>query len=100
MKNDFLTTIVIAVVGVIGGFLITNMLVGEIKSATVKTLEEGVSADLAEPNPEIFNYRALNPTVEVYVGNCDKRNEFGECVEENTDPYIDEGQQIDQEEEE
>lgn len=81
MKTDFLTAVVIAIVGLVGGYLVTNMLVGPIGSTTVKTLEESVSSELAEPNPEIFNYRALNPTVEVYVGDCDEYNEFGDCKE-------------------
>ena len=93
MKNDFLTTIVIAIVGLMGGFFVTNMLMGEIESVSVKNIAEGVSADLADPDPEVFNYRALNPTVQVYVGDCDERDEFGECIEDNTDPYIDDDQQ-------
>lgn len=97
MKNDLLTTIVIAIVGLVGGFFVTSMLMGEIKSVSVKNIAEGVNADLADPDPEVFNYRALNPTVQVYVGDCDKRDEFGECIEDNTDPYIDNAQQPAQE---
>lgn len=90
MKTDFLTAIVIAIIGVIGGYFVTSMLAGPIGSVTVKTLEESVSSDLAEPDPEIFNYRALNPTVEVYVGDCEEYNEFGDCKEVESQPLTDE----------
>lgn len=93
MKTDLFTSIVIAIVGAVGGGLVTNMLLGPIESTTVKTIEEHVSADLAEPDPEVFNYRALNPTVEVYVGDCDEYNEFGECVEPETQSSTDALQQ-------
>lgn len=81
MKNDFLTTIVIAIVGAVGGFVVTNMLMAPIEKVTVKTVESSVSSDLAEPDPEVFNYKALNPTVEVYVGNCDEGAESADCKE-------------------
>lgn len=100
MKTDLLTTVVIAIVGALGGFFITNLLMGDIQSVSVKTLEDGVTSELAEPDPEIFNYRALNPTVEVYVGDCDNYNEYGECTEDVSDPYVDNGQQLQQEDQE
>lgn len=89
MKNEFLTAIVIAIIAVVGGFLVTNTLMGPVKSVTIKTIEEGVGSELAEPNPEIFNYRALNPTVEVYVGDCVEYNEFGDCKEGESQTYVD-----------
>ena len=80
MKNDLLTTIVIAIVGLVGGFFVTNMLMGEIESVSVKNIAEGVSADLADPDPEVFNYRALNPTVEVYI-DCSNYDVDGSCLD-------------------
>ena len=47
-------------------------------------LHSGIS-QTAEPNVGIFNYKALNPTVEVYVGNCEEYNAVGECVDTNTE---------------
>ena len=80
MKNDLLTAIGAAIAGLVIAFFITNFLKGEIEPFTVKTIDESVNVELVDPNPEIFNYRALNPTVEVYIGSCLEYNESGECV--------------------
>lgn len=92
MKNDLASAIVACIVGLIVAFFVTGFFKGEIEPFTIKTIEETVDIDLAEPNPEVFNYRALNPTVEVFVGLCIEYNENGECVE-----AIDEAEQQAQE---
>ncbi len=83
MKTDLFSSIVAAVAGALIGFFVTNLFIEPIEDVTYTTIdtETIVDTELAEPDPEIFNYRALNPTVEVYVGECDEYNEFGECVE-------------------
>ena len=43
-----------------------------------------MSYELTEPDEEIFNPRALNPTVEVYVGNCKEFDYNGQCIDNNT----------------
>ena len=86
MKTDLATSIGLAIVGVIIAYLICNILVGTwaTDSYNIKTIESTVSADVASPDPEIFNYRALNPTVEVYVGNCKEFDSNGQCLDNNT----------------
>ena len=42
-------------------------------------IDESISTDLSEPNTEVFNYRALNPTVEVYI-DCTNYDASGSCV--------------------
>lgn len=85
MKTDLATSIIAAIAGVFISYFVCNMLTGDIENATVKVVDTTVSADVDEPSPEVFNYKALNPTVEVYVGNCDGQyNEAGECIEGNT----------------
>ena len=69
MKTELSSAILAAVAGVVIAFLVCNLFVGEIKPTEVKIVSGEVGADYAEPNPEVFNYKALNPTVEVYVGN-------------------------------
>ncbi len=81
MKTDLVTAIGAAIVGLLIAFFVTNFLTGEIEDFSYKTVETTVSTSLEEPNPEVFNYRALNPTVEVYVGSCIEYNSSGECVE-------------------
>ena len=81
MKTDLFSSIIAAIAGALIGFFVTNLFIGPIEDVTYTTVDTTVDTSLAEPDPEIFNYRALNPTVEVYVGECDEYNEFGECVE-------------------
>lgn len=85
MKTDLATAIIAAIAGVIISYFVCNLLTGEISSVEVKTIQSDISADVDDPSPEVFNYKALNPTVEVYVGNCDGQyNEAGECIEGTT----------------
>ena len=85
MKTDLATSIIAAIAGVLISYFVCNMLTGDIESASVKTIDTVVDATVDDPSPEVFNYKALNPTVEVYVGNCEGQyNEAGECIEGNT----------------
>ena len=70
MKTDLFTSIVAAIAGVLIAFFVTNLFIGPIEEVTYKTVDATVTAEVVDPNPEVFNYRALNPTVEVYVGEC------------------------------
>lgn len=92
MKNDIATTIITAIIGIAASYFICNLLVQELAtdSHSFNTIEGTIDANLSSPDPEIFNYRALNPTVEVYVGNCTERNIYGECVDESS-AQIEEG---------
>ena len=85
MKSDLTTSILAAIVGVVVAFFLTNLLLPEIEDITINVLSSSPSTNLASPDPEIFNYRAINPTVEVYVGQCTEYNEKGECVNIVTD---------------
>jgi len=68
MKNDLFTAIVVAIVGVVMGFVVCNLFVGEIATKSIKTIDSSVNINLDAPDEEVFNAEALNPTVEVYVG--------------------------------
>lgn len=83
MKTDLLTSIVAAVLGVGVAFLICNILLPEIEPVSFNKLSD-TSSDysLTEPDVNVFNYRALNPTVEVYVGDCTEFDSFGNCIDE------------------
>ncbi|MBQ3465091.1 hypothetical protein IJH15_02630 [Candidatus Saccharibacteria bacterium] len=81
LKTDLATSIVAAIIGLLIAFFVANLLTGEIEPFTYRTIETTVNADLGEPNREVFNYRALNPTVEVYVGSCAEYDSNGECIE-------------------
>ena len=81
MKTDLATSIIAAILGVVAAYFICNMILPSIPDFEFPTLNSDVTYTLDEPNPEIFNYRAINPTVEVYVGQCAEYNEYGECIE-------------------
>lgn len=83
MKTDLISSIGVAVLGVIVSYFICNILVSTwtTDSYTVKTLESEVTADITDPDSSVFNYRALNPTVEVYVGSCKEFDSNGQCLD-------------------
>lgn len=89
MKQDLATSIFTAIVGAIIAYFVCNMILPEIQSFSYKTLGSELTYDIKNPNPEIFNYRAVNPTVEVYVGQCESYDQNGNCIvskEETIDP--------------
>lgn len=82
MEKKLLTLIVVAVFGSVIAFVACNFLLGPIESVTFRTVDSTVNTNLTDPDPEVFNYRALNPTVEVYVGECTEYDSYGNCIEE------------------
>lgn len=80
MKVDITTTIVATIIGLIVAYLLTtNVILKNPTPVVVKALNESIPTDLSEPNPEVFNYRALNPTVEVYI-DCTNYDASGSCI--------------------
>ncbi|MBR0480741.1 hypothetical protein IJJ46_02880 [Candidatus Saccharibacteria bacterium] len=77
-QSDIITIILITMIGTIAAGFITNAVLGNPDDASEKwkTIET-VSGDLSVPDPEVFNADAINPTVEVYVGNCEDRDQDG-----------------------
>ena len=82
LNTNTIVTAVIGVICVVIAYFATNFFIGPIESVSYKEVSSGVDANLVDPNPEIFNYKALNPTVEVYVGECTEYNQYGECIDE------------------
>ena len=97
MKLDMFTAIGVAIGGVLIAFFITNLLFKEPEPYSVPIIDTSASstadnfdyANLSEPDNEVFNYDALNPTVEVYVGECDEYDSDGNCVnhQDNNNDY-------------
>ena len=84
MRKDLLISIVLAIVGTIVAYFVTNLVTPAIEKVSVKTVDSSISTDIPDPNPELFNYRAINPTVEVYVGdngNCQSYGSDGRCLD-------------------
>lgn len=82
MKTDLITAIAAGIAGTAIAFFVCNMLLPEIASFSFNKLDSTTTYSLTEPDAEIFNYRSLNPTVEVYVGNCDEYDSYGNCITE------------------
>lgn len=81
MKTDLATSIGMAVLGAVLAFVVCNLLFGEIEDVTFKTINGKVDTSVTMPNEEVFNYKALNPTVEVFVGNCTVYDSYGNCLD-------------------
>ncbi len=69
-RTEILTIVLIAAAAALLTFLVVNALLGgKIKQSTTIEEVEEIDRQLAKPTHRIFNLRAINPTVEVYVEN-------------------------------
>ena len=75
-KSDIITTTFIAILGFVASFFVVQALVGDPDKTTItfKTIDV-VSNEVADPSPDTFNSQALNPTVEVFVGDPSKKSD-------------------------
>ena len=89
MKTELVSAIsaTIAVV-LISYFLCGAIFIKPIEDVTIKVIDSEVTTTLTNPDPEVFNYEALNPTVEVFVGDCAEYDSYGECIEVVTEETI------------
>ncbi len=83
MKTELATSIFVAILGTVVAYFVCNMFLNAPEDVTLKTLSSNLTYTLTEPNSEIFNFRAVNPTVEVYVGQCQEYDDSGQCMEES-----------------
>ena len=70
-RSDVISIVLVGAIGLIASYFGVNLLLGNPDdfSVTYKYVDE-ISADLAAIDENIFNPSAVNPTVEVYVGQC------------------------------
>ncbi len=68
-RSDIAAIVFIASTSVIIAYFVANAIVGSpsSKNETVKTADP-ITAEIEEPKPSIFNEEAINPTVEVTIG--------------------------------
>ncbi len=103
-QSDIFTLILIAGIGTLAAFFACQAILGDPDSASVKfkTVNRVISSELVQPDAEVFNSTAINPTVEVYVGGCEDIDQNGildemeleackKVVEENTENEENEG---------
>lgn len=81
-QSDIFTIIAVALVGIVVSSVLLNMILGnpDEKAVSFKTVEV-IESTLDNPDPEVFNPDAINPTVEVYVGECVDQDRNGELDE-------------------
>ena len=87
MKSSLATAIATAIVGALIAYFGCNLFMGKIEDVSIKIIKT-IDTDLSDPDPEVFNYKALNPTVEVYVGNCSEYDSNGRCLDQDSSDGI------------
>ena len=94
MKTDLITSIGVAIGGVLLAYFICNIFVGPIDDVKIKEVDSSVDTTIVDPSPEVFNYKAINPTVEVYVGDddCEQHDDDGKCITDATQEKSDSNQ--------
>lgn len=91
MKKDLITAVIAAIVGTVVSYLVVNgLFLSAPKPVSIKKLDQDIGSNLDEPNAEVFNYRAINPTVEVYI-DCSNYNAEGVCIDGSTTVNTDAG---------
>lgn len=78
-QSDIVTLILIAGIGTLAAFFACNAILGDPNEAKVefKTVSRVIDSEVKMPDPEIFNSGAINPTIEVYVGDCEDIDQNG-----------------------
>ena len=72
-STDIAAAAMIAIASTAIAYFLGNALLGDPNDEQViVTYMEPIVANIAQPDPEVFNTKAINPTVEVFVGNCDE----------------------------
>ena len=68
-KSDIAMIILIASISILMAYFIGKAVIGDVQNETVKVkTAEPITTDIDEPDPSVFNSNAINPTVEVIIG--------------------------------
>ncbi|MBI3889774.1 hypothetical protein HY312_04370 [Candidatus Saccharibacteria bacterium] len=68
-KTDIAALIMIASLSVLFAYFVANTVLGSPKPAEVKVKTvEKISSEVVQPDSTVFNKEAINPTVEVIIG--------------------------------
>ena len=77
-SSDIITIVFVAAIGAVMAVFAVNSFLGDLDEKSVSfEIPMTITAELAEPDKEVYNLEAINPTVEVYVGNCRDDNQDG-----------------------
>ncbi len=74
-KSDFAMIILIASASLLIAYFVGNALIGKNTNAgeKVKTIQP-ISVDVTAPDPEVFNAKAINPSVKVNINSTQGTN--------------------------
>lgn len=76
-KNDLALLILIASVALVASYFITQAIVGNPQQRSVEVpTAEAISTEVVQPEAKTFNTGAINPTVEVNIGNSANQQPF------------------------
>lgn len=77
-KNDIAMIILIASVSALFAYFTGRALIGDPESRAVKVKTvEAISTEVERPDTTVFNKNAINPTVEINIGNSSNQQPFG-----------------------
>lgn len=77
-KNDLAALILIVSVSLGVAYFLANAVLGGIKQQAVQVeVVEPISGTVPEPDRAIFNETAINPSVEIKIGNSRNEQPFG-----------------------
>lgn len=67
-KSDIMTIVAVSLTSVLIVFFVARSIFGDIYRGTAKVrVMRRITAEIVEPDPEVFNERAINPTVRVQI---------------------------------
>ena len=77
-QSDIFSIIIIATAGTLFSYFLVNSFLGDpnLEVVNIKTIQE-ISPAIDSPDSELFNPEAINPTVEVFVGECEDIDQNG-----------------------
>jgi len=68
-KSDIAMIILIASISMLVAYFVAKAVIGDTQNQSVKVkTAEKISTEVTQPDPSVFNSNAINPTVEVIIG--------------------------------
>ncbi len=69
-KSDIAMIILIASISVLVAYFVAKAILGDTQNQSVKVkTADPISTNITQPDPTVFNSNAINPTVQVIIGN-------------------------------
>jgi len=69
-KSDIAMIILIASISVLIAYFVAKAVLGDVQNQSVKVkTADPITSQVVEPDKTVFNTNAINPTVEVIIGN-------------------------------